>query len=286
MERFDNAWHPRKSTYKEWWYFTLFCDDGSKIAGALSVSDKDSDIWISYYGKHKKEIERKYPLKRFWASEKVCEVSIGKNRLTSDDSRLDLHILEDNFKLDISARNTVRWKDNTLKFGIGKKQVRWIVPFLRGEFAGEVQIGQTKKTIKGLLFHDHVWHTLKGDLDLLINMRSWVWGIGYTKDTSLLFVDVKYQKKPFRFVCLHDAKGVQKTNAVRLQRLTYPLKDFRADSSVGRWVVRIDKNHHIPLKDKVHEFFVGLFRKKYHSLGSFRANGEKGEMYVEALRYH
>jgi hypothetical protein len=286
MEHFDNSWHPRRSTYKEWWYFTLFCDDGTKIAGALFVTQKDAGIWLSYYGKNNREYERMYPLPKFTASKERCEVSLGKNRFSCDDVRLEMHLEEKDIILDVTARNTARWGDNTLAYKIEDYQLHWIVPFLRGEFTGRVRIGKTDKVISGLVFHDHVWHNLKGNLDLLLNMRSWNWGIGYTKDSSLLYVHVDYKKKPFKFLCIHDKDGVHTTQDMGVKGLRFPLRDMRVGSSLGPWKVCIQKNHRVPLRNRLLEFIVGLRRAKYHGLGTFSNEKNKGEMYVEALRYH
>lgn len=276
------------STCVAWQYFTMFCDDGTKMAGAFSASDKECDVWLSVYGDKPIELERHYSLDYFTC---VSEgnFKIDGNYFVRDNGNVSLRVKQPDLELMINAKSAVDWKENLIRHKAGKMDVAWLVPGLRMEAAGALSVGNRKKQFKGLMFHDSVRHNIKPSLDLLLNYDHWLWGIAYTKSYSVLFVDVDYSKKPLKFICVNDSKVTESSNDPASQ------EDFEFLSS-GKMPIR---HFGITYGDRYMEFselrsfevvhgrglsrlFAKAAEKKHHYVGKFSYKGEVGEAYLES----
>lgn len=271
-----------------WQYFTVFCDDGTKMAGAFSATDNDCDVWLSVYGKEVIGLQRYYS-SDFFTCASEGNFKIDGNYFVRDKGNVRLRIKQPDLELVVNAKSVVDWKDNMIRRKAGNIDATWVVHGLRMEAEGTLSVGDRKKPFKGLMFHDSVRHNIKPSLDLLLNYDHWLWGIAYTKSYSVLFVDVDYKKNPLRFMCVNDSKVTESSNDPANQ------EDFEFLSS-GKMPVR---HFGITYGDRYMEFselrpfkvvhgrglsrlFAKVAEKKHHYVGKFSYRGEVGEAYLES----
>jgi hypothetical protein len=258
-----------------WKYFTLFCDDGTLVAGALCANAKDCGLWLSVYGKNSLALDKTYPLDRLTL--RAEGMLAGGSRLLWSGSELSLRVREQSVELDVAARRLVDWPDNRLTRVVGSQEIFWEVPGLRMGFSGRLRLGKVSREISGLMFHDEVWHGLRPSAHLLWNMRSWVWGILYSRSYSILFVQVDYRPDPFRFFCVSGPDGTVSGSEAAFGGREL---SFRGERIVLDLRDRHDVHHGGPLLKLVSR----LLRPKRHSCGTFSFRGEEGRAYVESLR--
>jgi hypothetical protein len=274
-----------------WKYFTLFCDDGTVAAGALCADRKDCGLWLSLYGRESLALDRTYPLDRLSLSAQGMQAGGGSLRWSDD--VLSLDIREAGVALDVTARRLVDWQDNRLTQAMRSQKISWEVPGLRMGFSGRLSRDGRTRDISGLMFHDEVWHDLAPSAHLLLNLRSWRWGILYSKSYSILFVQVDYQPAPFHFLCVSGPQGTVSSNH-GLRDCDFELRPGRGSPSTDLDIIFRGERLHVelPLRRAVHhggglaKLFSRLFRPKHHACGRFAFRGEEGRAYVESMRFH
>lgn len=258
-----------------WKYFTLFCDDGTVASGALCANAKDCGLWLCVYGKERLALDRTYPLERL--ALRAEGMLAGGSRLLWSGDELSLSVREAGVELDVAARRLVDWPGNRLTRAVGSGEISWEVPGLRMGFSGRLRLGGASREISGLMFHDEVWHGLRPSAHLLWNMRSWVWGILYSKSYSILFVEVDYRPDPFRFFCVSGPDGTVSGSDV--------LFDGRGLSFGGeRVVLDLRQRHAVHHGGRLAKLVSQILQPKHHSCGTFSFRGEEGRAYVESLR--
>ncbi|MCX5795571.1 MAG: hypothetical protein NTY77_08775 [Elusimicrobia bacterium] len=259
-----------------WKYFTLFCDDGTIAAGALCANGSDCGLWLSVYGDDSLALDKTYPLDRL----SLCAEGMraGASSLLWSGDVLSLSVREEGVALDVTARRLVDWKDNRIRRAVGARSVSWEVPGLRMSFSGRLSLGGQARDIAGLMFHDEVWHDLTPSAQLLLNFRSWEWGILYSKSYSVLFVRVDYRPNPFRFICINGPQGAVSSSEVGFdgRDLSFQGERLRLDLPVRHAV------HH---GGRLAKLISRLLRPKRHCCGTFSFRGEEGRAYVESLHF-
>ena len=271
-----------------WQYFTMFCDDGTKIAGAFTATDKNCDVWLSVYGNRTIEMQRYYSLDYFT---KLSEgnLRIDGSYFVRDDGKVRLRIRQPNLELMINAKSVIDWKGNAIRYKAGMIDVEWLVPGLRMDAEGVLSVDGERKRLKGLMFHDSVRHNIKPSLDMIVNYNRWVWGIGYTKSYSVLFAEVDYRKRPFRFLCINDSrKTVSSNDSIAQADFEFisprrmPLGSF--DIAHGGHYMRFSglKPFGLVHGKGLSKLWARLAERKHHYVGRFLCEGEAGEAYLES----
>jgi len=205
---FSNYWHPAKK-YDEWWYFTLFCDDGCLISGNFKISGKKPTLWVFVNEKGKRGVyfSKTFSFSEFSASKDSFSVRIGDSFFEEKDGLFVLKVDINGLVLDVSFKGVIDWNDNVLEKRMRDgQQVNWIVPCLKGSFDGVLDFKGEKRNIAGSAFHDYVWHNL--NVSSMLRFKEWFWGIGYGEDFSCLFVDVRLKGDDFRALCISDQNKV------------------------------------------------------------------------------
>lgn len=258
-----------------WKYFTLFCDDGTIAAGALCANRQDCGLWLSVYGRETFALDKTYPLERL--SLQAEGMRTADSTLLWSGDTLRLCVREEGVSLDAEARRLVDWKDNRVRRAVGARSVSWEVPGLRMAFSGRLSLNGKARAISGLMFHDEVWHDLAPSAQLLFNLRSWEWGILYSKSYSVLFVQVDYRPNPFRFVCVSGPQGTISGSEMRFDGRELSFGDERI-------AIDLPERHAVHHGGRLAKLFSRLLRPKHHSCGTFSYRGESGRAYVESLR--
>lgn len=283
-KQFSNTWHPLKNRFgREWWYFTLFCDDSSIIAGSFCVyggEKVNANLWLSLYLDD--GTVKEFPgitAKQVKIEKGRVYIAIGENYFSEVDGEYRVLIQENDFSLRFTGRSVVNWKENVISLAFDKENtVRWIVPVLKGNFEGEMVLQGKERKIKGIFFHDHVLVNVQPLL--LLQMKGWTWGISSCEKDSLLFVKVDLKKKPFHFVCIEDKGKI-------ITPREYKIKVFKNGVKVllpkKEYTFSFDSVHRVPsyrgrnwLASAALQF---LKIKKYHAFSKERMN------YVEFLRW-
>jgi len=197
----------KKGTY-EWWYFDSHLEDGSKMvvifytkpftdikSGLTPFISIDIDkpdgttIKKSYYGK----------VDEFSASEKKCDVKIGKNYFRGDLKNYDIHFEDSELTIDVKIqRTTESWRPKTGHFMYGNegKYFAWLVPVPKGE--ADITYTYKGKTIssKASCYHDHNF----GNEHMLKLINHWYWSraeIGpYNLIAAELISDKEFDSEP------------------------------------------------------------------------------------------
>jgi len=171
-----------KGTY-EWWYFDAHLDDGTTIVIVfytkpftdikkglipfISINIDRADgtsIKKAHYGK----------LDEFSASDKTCNVKIGKNYFRGDLKNYEIHFEDEELTIDAKIKRTTEsWRPKTGHFIYGNsgKEFAWIVPVPKGE----AEITYTYKgktyTTQGSCYHDHNF----GNANMADVINHWYW---------------------------------------------------------------------------------------------------------------
>jgi len=280
------AGHPAAA----WHYFLLFCDDGTRIAGALAKSGGVSEVWLSIYGGEPAAFDVFFPLAAYQTSPRGC--SLRSNFLFQEGERVWLRLAEQDVRIEVSGRSLIDWPDHDIVWAGGDSRVDWKVPVLRAEFEGRLTVRGRQRAIRGLMFHDAVSHDLPLNAPrFLLNFRYWTWGLLYGGDRTVLFVDVNSGIKPFRFLCDAGPDGIVSSNAgIDPEDLRigyeggYPHRTIRLDYGDRPLEITLTQHHPVFHGGWLGRLLMRLFKPKYHSRGIWRRGDEAGEAYVESLR--
>ena len=262
----------------------MFCDDGTIISGCLLIKGAQHScqggMWLAIYNDNKKPVHIASTSKDFFADTKKFHVSVNKNSFFEQGGKYYLHIDEGNVGVKITAESLIKWKDNSMHMELKPgSTIDWIVPVLKGKFKGELSIGNKRKKITGIFFHDHVRDNLRKNLSLARNFKGWVWGLMYDKEESLLYVRVDYTPKPFTFIC-HERKGkvTKKKGRVLVRKDHHVVK---INVSRKTFLSSLDTVHRVDSYDgnnTLLKFFANRAVRKYHAYNS------KTKEYMECLR--
>ncbi len=201
---FSNTWHPTKNRLgREWWYFTLFCNDGSIIAGNFCVyggRKLAGDLWLSVYLAD--GTVREFPRIRarpVRVEQGRVYVAFGENYFSEVDGEYRVFVHEGDLSLQFTGKAGLHWKENVTSFEDGKGSIAdWIIPVLKGNFAGSLVLKGRERKINGFFFHEYVFISVC--LPFLLSIRGWVWGVTYQDNQSVLFAQCYLKPKPVRFV--------------------------------------------------------------------------------------
>lgn len=280
--------------FLDWQYFAMFCDNGAKLAGALTRSDRDCDVWLAMYGpdNRKFSFQRYYPLDAF-VSVSPDHVRIKDNFFLRRKNRLLTIIKEQDLELRLQAKSIIALEDLALQHEIQDRHADWAIPFLKMRCEGQLVIGDQSQEIGGYLFHDRVWHNFGVSLDLAYNLRSWIWGIMYSKTFSVLFVDIDHRKQPFRFLCVNDSKNTtyvsssskRSTNFNFVFEGNFPKSEVEIQYNGNVIKIHSLKNHYVEHGGLISRMISRIMKPKHHYVGKFTFMGEEGEAYLESCRY-
>ncbi|NOZ35139.1 MAG: hypothetical protein GXO80_07565 [Chlorobi bacterium] len=202
-----------KGTY-EWWYFDAHLNDGTTLVIvfytkpfteirkglipfiSINIDRPDgTSIKKAHYGK----------VDEFSASDKTCDVNIGKNFFRGNLKDYKIHFKDKELTLDIKMhRTTQSWRPETGHFiyGTSGKEFAWLVPVPKGK--AEISYLYKDKTynLKGSCYHDHNF----GNANMADVINHWYWSraeVGpYTVIAAELISVKEYGSEPIIVYCL------------------------------------------------------------------------------------
>lgn len=148
-------------------YTKPFTEINKSLKPFISVQIDEPDgtsIKKAYYGK----------VGEFSASDKTCNVVIGKNYFKGDLKNYKIHFEDEEFSIDAKfKRTTESWRPKTGHFNYGSegKCFAWLVPVHQGET--EISYIYKNKTynLKGSCYHDHNF----GNDNMANLINYWYW---------------------------------------------------------------------------------------------------------------
>jgi len=171
-----------KGTY-EWWYFDAHLDDGTTIVIVfytkpfteikkglipfISINIDRADgtsIKKAHYGK----------VDEFSASDKTCNVKIGKNYFKGDLKNYEIHFEDEELTIDAKIKRTTEsWRPKTGHFIYGNKgkEFAWLVPVPQGKSEITYTYKGKTYTTQGSCYHDHNF----GNANMADVINHWYW---------------------------------------------------------------------------------------------------------------
>lgn len=192
----------KKGTY-EWWYFDSHLDDGSKIVIvfytkpftqikkglspfiSINIDRPDgTSIKKAYYGK----------VEEFTASDKKCDVVIGKNYFRGNLKNYEIHFEDEELTIDAKIqRTTESWRPNTghFMYGDAGDYFAWLIPVPKGKT--EITYKYKGKTFKlqGSCYHDHNF----GNRHMVELINHWYWSRAEIGPYNLIAAELISDKK-------------------------------------------------------------------------------------------
>lgn len=301
----DSAWHPVDNpTAMQWWFFTLFVDDGRVLRCRLWLRGRPHDrsmrcgVELSEYPPAGPawERQRTYGPEEFYAEQERVFVMIGPSRFERRGDQCLLDLRGDGLQLSLQGRSRTRPGEHCLREPVNPEHgFRWTVPVLDGRFEGTLRRtpGALAEPIAGRLFHDHVLADVAPSWDFVRNYRGWCWGVAYPGDQALLFVQVDFTRAPVQVVyqagpdgVVHILRGRSGPLPIRAElgrppRFVLVGPDGRPGASAQ--LQRIERKRHMivdgPMAEAVINALPGM--RKEHGVGTLAG----GPFYYELLRY-
>ena len=171
-----------KGTY-EWWYFDAHLDDGTTIVIVfytkpfteikkglipfISINIDRADgtsIKKAHYG----------IVDEFSASDKTCNVKIGKNYFRGDLKNYEIHFEDEELTIDAKIKRTTEsWRPKTGHFIYGNKgkEFAWLVPVPQGKSEITYTYKGKTYTTQGSCYHDHNF----GNANMADVINHWYW---------------------------------------------------------------------------------------------------------------
>ena len=295
MATVDSCWRPVPNPRCiQWWYLFLLTDDGEAWRVRLWVQGAPGPqlrcgAELCRYPAHGEPWERQaaWGADAFHAEQDRLHVMIEACSIEEQDGEVRLAVRLPGVELTVSARSSVRWPRPVIGYDVdGTHGWCWSVPILRGRFAGRVTRGGQARDLTGTVFFDHVRADTTPSPDWLVRYRGWCWGVLWTPERSLLFLDVDFAGAPLRkaFEAVGDGPVRELSDLpVRWEGRRRPR--FTLDLGDGEHPVAEQwswpKRHRVldrPLTERVVNAWPGL--RKRHGLG--RVAG--GHLFTEWMR--
>ncbi len=196
-----------KGTY-EWWYFDAHLEDGTAIVIVfytkpfteirkglipfISINIDRADgtsIKKAHYGK----------IDEFFASDKTCDVKIGKNYFKGNLKNYEIHFEDEELSIDAKIKRTTEsWRPKTGHFIYGNsgKEFAWLVPVPQGKT--EITYTYKGKTYSsaGSCYHDHNF----GNANMADVINHWYWSRAELGPYNIIAAELisvkKYDSEP------------------------------------------------------------------------------------------
>ena len=274
--KFSDFWHPSKNKFCcEWWYFSFFLKGGGVISICYSINggNPNGKIWASIHLPEKKHIFISEKYDDAEASKEEVYVNLGGNTIREEKGNYSLYFSNNKISLNIGGKNKIKLKNNIFikksEFGT----ISWIIPVLKGSFQGELKIGKENYEIEGIMFHDHVLRDIKPKKSLF-SFKKWIWGVQYSKNQTILFVNVDFEKS-FNYLLIEKNGKVKKTDNFQINLKDNYSLNLKCD--YGEFCMEVPYKNFVKIYHK--NKLLNKLSNKYHCYGF-----ENGKInYVEAL---
>jgi hypothetical protein len=227
---------PKKGN-NELWYCRLNLDDGNKIVIFFFMRDlkklgKKVSPVINVEIEHPNgDITSKnlhFKASDFSASTTHCDVHIGENYFTYINNVYQIHISDNNFKMDVAFESTSEpWRPGTgiINFGNKGNQFGWIAPVPDGKATVSYTINGITNTSKGFCFHDHSWSNVSPEK----LYKNWYWIYGKIGAYKVLIAEIiaskKYQsEEQLFFSIIKDGKNIVTNDSNVIALKSHPIK--------------------------------------------------------------
>jgi predicted secreted hydrolase len=181
----------------EWWYFDAHLDDGSTLVVIYSTKrgvDRTGPLKPTLQltlttpdGRHLSCLES-YAANQFRASKERCDVQIGRNRVSGDLHRYEMHFDCQGITGDLVLTGSVpSWRPGTGKFFYNEgltSYFAWLPSVPYGRIEGTLTYEGREHAVTGSGYHDHNW----GNVGLESVMSRWYWGRAHVGEYSAIFV--------------------------------------------------------------------------------------------------
>lgn len=188
----------------EWWYFDAHMDDGSTVV-AVIYTKPHGNVNIPCTPQVKLIITtpdgiahlnvENFKESDFSASSEKCDVRVGRNRLTGDLKKYNIHFEVGDKKADLEFTRVVpSWRPGVGKCYFGKElhnYLGWIVPVPYGTVSGSINYNNKEHKVKGSGYHDHNY----GNIPLSKIIDNWYWGRLKIADYNCIFFQFVASKK-------------------------------------------------------------------------------------------
>ena len=171
-----------KGTY-EWWYFDAHLEDGTAMVIvfytkpfteikkglipfiSINIDQPDgTSIKKAHYGK----------ISEFSASDKTCNVKIGKNYFKGNLKNYKIHFEDEELIIDADIQRTSEsWRPKTGHFIYGNsgKEFAWLVPVPQGKTQIKYSYKGKTYSYEGSCYHDHNF----GNANMADVINHWYW---------------------------------------------------------------------------------------------------------------
>lgn len=207
MTAVDSCWRPvANPRCVQWWYFLLLTDDGEAWRLRLWVQgvpgpDQRCGVEACRYPADGQPWERHaaWGSHAFHAEQDRLHVMVESSSIEERAGAYHLAVRLPGLVLEISGRSGVRWPRPVIGYDVdGTHGWCWSVPILQGRFQGRVVRDGQAESLAGTLFFDHVRADTTPSPDWLVRYRGWCWGVLWTPERSLLFLDVDFAGAPMQ----------------------------------------------------------------------------------------
>ncbi len=301
----DSAWHPLANpTAMQWWFFTLFGDDGTVLRCRLWLRGRPSSghmrcgVEISGYPPTGPawDLSETFGAEQFYAEQERVFVMIGPSRFERRGSEALLDLRVGGLELRMRGWPTVQAGEPGLRQPVNSEHgFRWTVPILDGRFEAtwRRRAGQPARTLVGRLFHDHVLADAAPSWDFVRNYRGWCWGVAYPDDRALLFVQVDFVRAPVNIVFVAERGGPVRVLRAPHNRLPlrcdldreprFWLLDDSGEALAEAALRRVERKRHMIVDGPMVEALINALpgMRKLHGVGTLAG----GPFYYELLYY-
>jgi len=174
----------------EWWYFDGISNQGVKLVIIFNAGNvtKQPSIFVNITFPNGESFTKNYsfPEDEFQASNRMCDVTIGKNRFSGDLENYQIYLDLEDIKSEINLeRVTPSWKPKNNLIS-KKEQFGYLHAVPHGNMEGYLTYQGKRYKLEGTGYHDHTWSTISENR-LSHYMKEWYWGRALFDDYAVIF---------------------------------------------------------------------------------------------------
>jgi len=193
----DGDHYRPKLNFFEWWYFDAAFEDGSYLVAILHSSlynavDHKPTLDLRYYSSDGPPIVAvgRFDRAAYRATSDRCRVQIGDCLAVDEGDHYRLNLRQAPLTAELVFWPQLPgWRAGTghlFADSASGHHFDWVVPLPRARIEGVLTVGDRRRAVVGVGYHDHNW----GNLYLPAAFSRWTWGRVLAGDWTLIFGDV------------------------------------------------------------------------------------------------